>query len=508
VRRPPPLSLRARLTLVVVAVTGVVLLASALATYELTRRSLLERVDGQLLAAGAPALTAPFRLPVAGPVPTGGTGDAAAVPDAPPADVVRAPASSGVLRADVLLALVGPGRVRVVAPGTGGTPAAAARALPADLRGRVADAPEGRVLFTVRLPEGEYRAVARAVPGTGGLVVFGQPLRDVDAALARLLAVLGLVGAVLIVAAAAAALVLVRLGLRPLDRVVRAADAVQGAVAEDAGPAPVRPGAGAHLGVPGGGPREVARVAQALDGMLAGIDEAFARRRASEEALRTFVADASHELRTPLTSIRGYAELFRRGAAKRPGDLAHAMGRIEAEAARLSGIVDDLLTLARLDEAPAASTGPVWLDPLLEEVVADARAAHPGHRFALRTPGDVVVEAAEDEVRRALLNVLANAGRHTPPGTAVHVRVRCADGGAEVEVADEGPGWPAADPAALFGRFVRGDAGRARSAGGSGLGLAIVAALAARWGGDVVAEPAPGGGALVRLRLRRALVPA
>src|SRR2546421_2536515 len=144
---------------------------------------------------------------------------------------------------------------------------------------------------------------------------------------------------------------------------------------------------------------EVGRLGTALNAMVGHIEGAFAARTASENRLRQFVADASHELRTPLTSVRGYAELFRRGAAQRPDDLATAMSRIESESARMSVLVDDLLLLARLDQGRPLEREPVDLTPLVAELVTDARAAEPGRPIALDGDGPVIVQGDEGRLR-------------------------------------------------------------------------------------------------------------
>jgi two-component system OmpR family sensor kinase len=236
--------------------------------------------------------------------------------------------------------------------------------------------------------------------------------------------------------------------------------------------------------------------------MLHQIEGAFAERAASEERLRGFLADASHELRTPLASIRGYAELFRMGAARDGAEAEKAMSRIEQEAARMGVLVEDLLVLARLDEVRESVREPVDLAELARDAVADARATAPDRDVALSLGGDeTVVLGDEDRLRQVVGNLVRNALVHTPAGTAVEVAVRREDGHAEVEVRDHGLGLPAGDPEALFGRFWRAEGGRERGRAGAGLGLAIVAGIVARHGGTVRAADVPGGGATFVVRL-------
>jgi two-component system OmpR family sensor kinase len=242
-----------------------------------------------------------------------------------------------------------------------------------------------------------------------------------------------------------------------------------------------------------------------MNAMLAQIETAFAAREQSEARLRRFVADASHELRTPLTSIRGYAELFRRGAAQRPEDLATAMRRIEEEATRMSALVDDLLQLARLDLAVAdrreTVCEPVDLARIATDAATDLRAVEPERPVALEA-APATTTGDEAALRQVAANLVANARHHTPAGTAVTVRSGTTAGGRTfIEVEDAGPGMSEADAAHVFERFWRGDPARTRGHGGAGLGLAIVAAIAEAHGGDVALDTAPGRGSRFRVEL-------
>jgi two-component system OmpR family sensor kinase len=246
---------------------------------------------------------------------------------------------------------------------------------------------------------------------------------------------------------------------------------------------------------------EVGRLGLALNAMLTQIESAFEERRASEDRLRRFVADASHELRTPLTSIRGYAELFRRGAADRPEDLSKAMGRIEAEAARMGILVEDLLLLARVDESRPLERERLDLAALAAEAVDDARIAAPERRVELAAVADVAVIGDRVRLRQVLDNLLDNVRAHTPAEVRTAVRVSAEDDEAVLGVEDDGPGLDVDDVDRVFERFYRTDASRARSSGGSGLGLSIVAAVVAAHGGTVSADRSPLGGARFRVRL-------
>ncbi|RFS82360.1 sensor histidine kinase [Actinomadura spongiicola] len=257
-----------------------------------------------------------------------------------------------------------------------------------------------------------------------------------------------------------------------------------------------------RLAVPGPN-TEVGRLAEALNGMLGQIEAAFREREASEDRLRRFVADASHELRTPVATVRGYAELFRRGAADRPEDLAKAMSRIESEAERMGRLVDEMLLLARLDQGRPLEREPVDLAALAADAVADAAVVEPGRPLILDADAPVVVTGDAGRLRQVLDNLLANVRRHTPPGTAATVRVSDRDGDAVLEVADEGPGIPAVDRPRVFERFYRADPSRSRDRGGSGLGLSIVAAVAEAHGGRASVADAPGGGTVFTITLPR-----
>jgi two-component system OmpR family sensor kinase len=243
-------------------------------------------------------------------------------------------------------------------------------------------------------------------------------------------------------------------------------------------------------------------VATALNRMLSEIEAAFAQRDATESRLRQFLADASHELRTPLTSIRGYAELFRRGADQRPADLAKAMRAIEDEAIRMGELVEDLLLLARLDDARPLDRNAVALDDLVESAIEAARAVEPNRllqfEFAARP---IVVTGDGHRLRQAIDNLLANVRQHTPPGAPAFVSLRAASGRVILTVEDTGPGIPEAERERIFDRFFRPDAPRDRRLGGAGLGLAIVRSIVTAHGGEISARAALPHGSIFEIRL-------
>jgi len=326
--------------------------------------------------------------------------------------------------------------------------------------------------------------------GTDGSVsVTGLPLGLTEETSTRLTALtLAASGAVLLVLALAAWWV-IRLGLRPIDDLVRTADEIAaGDLSRRLQPAPAGTEAG-HL-------------TEAFNGMVHQIEFAFAERQESEDRLRRFVADASHELRTPLTSIRGYTDLMQAGALDEPDARADALRRIQSESGRMAELVDDLLVLARLDQGRPLERLPVDLVAVATDAAQDARAVDPDRPVALVVPDrPVIVQGDEGRLRQVVANLLTNARVHTPEGTAVTVRVAVEGGAARLVVADEGEGMAPEVASRVFERFYRADASRSRDRGGSGLGLSIVAAVAEAHGGRAGVESAPGVGTRVTVEL-------
>jgi two-component system OmpR family sensor kinase len=325
----------------------------------------------------------------------------------------------------------------------------------------------------------------------GDSLVLALPLDDLDSTLHRLLLVEIAVTGVALAVGVGLARWLVTVGLRPLDDIATTAGAI----------------AGGDLSrrVDREEPTtEVGRLGGALNAMLGQIEKAFSERRASEDRLRRFVADASHELRTPLASIRAYAELFERGADRRPDDLARVLSGIEAEAARMGVLVDDLLLLARLDQGRVLEGEPADLGALAAAAVDAARAIDPDRPLSLHVDGSVEVVGDRVRLRQVLDNLLANVRAHTPPGAPASVSVSAdrARSTAIVEVTDTGPGIPDDDRPRVFERFFRADPSRSRDQGGAGLGLAIVAAITAAHGGRAGVSAGPDGrGAAFRIEL-------
>jgi two-component system, OmpR family, sensor kinase len=334
----------------------------------------------------------------------------------------------------------------------------------------------------------QYRAIVFRDPEDSGLTLVAVPLGDVNQTLNRLLLVEGLVIVGVLLALGLSAFFVVRLGLRPLDRIeVTAGEIAAGNLSRRVSPATTR--------------TEVGRLGIALNAMLDRLEQAFAERQASEERLRRFLADASHELRTPLASIRGYAELFRMGATEDAGGTAMAMRRIEEESKRMGVLVEDLLTLARLDEAPVLTRQQVDLGVLARDAVDDARATAPQRSIELRSDGAAIICGDAHQLRQVLANLMRNALVHTPAPTAIEVALHGDPKTVSISVRDHGPGLPRDAQEALFDRFWRSEGGRERGKAGAGLGLAIVREIVEAHDGQITATNADGGGALFTIRL-------
>ena len=343
---------------------------------------------------------------------------------------------------------------------------------------------------TVSIAElGAYRIEAQTVTADGAVVVTGLPLADVTSTLSRQIVVIVAVTAGAMALAALAGFLIIRLALRPLDRVTATATRVA-ELPLDRGDVALAERVPASDTDPRS---EVGRVGLAFNRMLEHVASALTSRQQSENKVRQFVADASHELRTPLASIRGYAELTRRTAPELPDDVAHSLGRIESEATRMTSLVEDLLLLARLDSKPELAMSDVDLSLVLVDAVSDAHVAGPDHVWDLELPEEpVIVSGDAHRLHQVIANLLANARVHTPAGSTVQVSVHTTGESAEVRIADDGPGIDPELVPVLFERFVRGDSSRSRHAGSTGLGLAIVRAVVDAHGGTVGVRSEPG----------------
>ena len=478
--RSRPWSLRTRLVVSAVALIAVVAAVIGTVTTIAFRSYLYEQADGQLRNVANRA---------AGPPP--GALEPSRGPNLVQPDVLRFLSGPGSPLGTVSGVLVdgelGESAVSTEIADEANGLRTKIRSLDEAQRAALADVPRDGSPHTIELPGlGDYR-IQYALGGHGEFLV-GTPLAEVQDALSTLVVVeLSVTGAGL-VAASLAGTLLVRIALRPLRRV--AATATQ--VAE----LPLHSGEPVlHQRVAEADPRtEVGQVGAAINRMLDHVHSALHARQQSETRVRRFVADASHELRTPLASIRGYAELTRRGREECGPDTRHALGRIESEAVRMTGLVEDLLLLARLDAGRPLDLRDADLSPLVVDAVGDARAAGPDHGWLLELPAEpMTVRGDAARLHQVLLNLLGNARTHTPPGTKVTARVRAeGERWTVVEIEDDGPGIPAELLPHVFERFARGDASRSRHAGSTGLGLSIVEAVVAAHRGEVTVDSAPG----------------
>ncbi|WP_406161144.1 HAMP domain-containing histidine kinase [Streptomyces sp. NBC_00882] len=336
---------------------------------------------------------------------------------------------------------------------------------------------------------GTYR-VTVLVDG-GVRVLAGLPMDDVQDMISGLVMIETGVAVAGLAAAGCVCTVVIRRQLRPLGRVA--------ATASEVSRAPL--GHGQVTGLtrvperdtdPGS---EAGQVGAALNHLLDHVESSLAERQRSEERMRRFLADASHELRTPLASIAGYAELMNRGTDRIEPVLAWR--RVSAESARMTGLVEDLLLLARLDEGRPLQSREVDLAALVAEAVWDARAAAGGHDWQLELSLDAPALVTGDEARlhQVVANLLSNARMHTPAGTRVVASVESTDERRVIRVRDNGPGIPPALLPTVFERFTRADTSRSRAdakSGGSGLGLAIAAAITGAHGGHIQVNSTPG----------------
>jgi two-component system, OmpR family, sensor kinase len=354
--------------------------------------------------------------------------------------------------------------------------------LPANL---AALAASGRAV-TVASANGSQplRLMAAPYPGRN-VIVAVTSLAGVDRTVGQIELILVLGSAAAGLLAAGGVAWVMRRGLRPIETMAGQADAITaGDLSSRVGPHDPR--------------TEVGRLGVALNGMLARIAEFVSEREASQEATRRFFADASHELRTPLASLRANAELYQQGALGERGQVDEAMRRIVLEAKRMSGLVDDMLRLARLDQHPGQDSEPVDVSAVVEGCVERARLADRQRVWRATVDAGLVVAGDEELLRRAVDNLLANVSTHTPAGTVATVVAEQCDGTVSVAVGDDGPGVPAGQLPRIFDRFYRA-APSARP--GSGLGLAIVTAVAATHGGSAVARPGQPHGLQVTLTL-------
>jgi two-component system OmpR family sensor kinase len=328
----------------------------------------------------------------------------------------------------------------------------------------------------------EFRAAAEQLP-SGNHVVVAIPLAETDQTIRQLVIVEAIVIALVLAALGVSAWLLVGIGLRPLDRIGRTADDIAG-------------GDLSHRVEPADQNSEIGRLGLALNRMLHRLEQAFKERKSSEQRLRQFLADASHELRTPLVSMRGYAELYRLGVARDEAEVDRSMERIEQEATRMGVLVEDMLTLARLEEMQPTEPVAVNLTELAANAVRDASAGAPEREFSLDAHEDLNVMGDPHQLQQVLANLLRNASVHTDDDVRVEVRVSRSGSDVRLDVRDHGDGLPDDVGAEIFDRFWRAEGGRERGRAGAGLGLSIVREIVVAHGGRVQAKNADGGGAI------------
>jgi two-component system OmpR family sensor kinase len=460
------LSLRGRLLIGVISLVAVGLLVSDVATYVTLQSSLLGRIDEQLKNQSTvdTARTALLNFPVCHG---------------------RGPGSGTNFDPGTITELIGTDGKIVAACGVQsfGAPASnAAPVLPKSLPNAGTDSPASP--FTVAGTGGvsQYRMTDWPENSFAGqFVVFAIPLTPVRSTLSQLLLLETVIGLGVLGATALLALLIIRIGLRPLQRMGGvAADIAAGDLTRRVEPATPK--------------TEIGRLGLALNGMLSQIEAAFAERTESNNRLRRFIADASHELRTPLTSIRGYSEMLRRGASESPNDSELARRRIEEESVRMSTLVDDMLLIARLDQGRPLEKEPVDLQAIAADAAADAKAVAPHRQITLTAPGPVVVEGDDVRLRQVVGNLVRNALVHTPQQTAIEIGVSTVNGTGRMSVVDHGPGLEPKEMARIFEPFYRADPSRSRDSGGAGLGLSIVSAVVSAHGGKVNVKETSGGG--------------
>ncbi|MFJ8279517.1 ATP-binding protein [Streptomyces griseoviridis] len=490
-RAGQPRTLRARLVVASVVLIAVVCAVIGTVTTLALRSHLYEQLDGNLkdAAARAGGMAAPPGVPKDGQPGHDGSVNSVVSTAVNLEDFV----TRGPLVVGTLIAKVQNGSITDSKIGEKDANSADDNPMkPGDLttaqERTLASVPHDDKPHSVDLPGlGGYRVTY--VDGTKGTYYVAIPTKDTVSTLNTLIIVEVSVTAAGLGAAVIAGYVLVGVATRPLRRVAATATRVS--------ELPLHTG---EVNLSERVPEsetdphtEVGQVGAALNRMLDHVHGALHARQQSEMRVRQFVADASHELRTPLASIRGYAELTRRGREQVGPDTRHALGRIESEAGRMTLLVEDLLLLARLDAGRPLQFEQTDLIPLVVDTVSDSRAAGMDHNWRLDLPDEPAqVSADAARLQQVLVNLLGNARKHTLPGTTVTARVQRRGPWMCVDVEDDGQGIPAELLPHVFERFARGDSARSRATGSTGLGLAIVQAVAAAHGGAVTVDSVPG----------------
>jgi two-component system, OmpR family, sensor kinase len=465
-RRIP--SLRARLTLINVALLAVALVVTAGASVWGVRTYLVDRIDDDLhsiqTALASSDLTAQTLRELTG---RGGV--------LHKLEVAESSGSSD----EIVAALLGPDGRIVPVFGSGSV------ARQQELAEAVGDPEEVAAsgdVVNIDI-DGEPFRLAAVRLSDGSIVLGAGSLETTQATVERLIHIELFVGIGLLIVLVTISLATARRRLRPLEDMVETASAIaEGDMSR-------------RVAARGPTSSEVEQLRTALNAMLQQIEIAFQTRERLNAQLRNFAADASHELRTPLASIQGYLQLYDRGMLTEE-EIERARERIRAETDRMARLVDQLLALARLDQQPELRLAPVDLAGLVRDAATDLGAVEPDRRVRIEIPDDPVVVRGDDaQLRQVVGNLLSNVRVHTPTDAAVTVSVT-PEG--RLRVADEGPGMRSEDAARVFDRFFRASPDRSD---GSGLGLSIVEAVIESHGGTVEVDTAAGEGTAVTVTL-------
>ncbi|MFD4478426.1 ATP-binding protein [Streptomyces sp. NPDC058471] len=388
--------------------------------------------------------------------------------------------ASALPRGDTVFVAVDKGGKPVAIGSLVPTPRQRALAAAVDDPGAVADSAEPRDVTL----DGDAHRMVGAELADGTTVLMAADTEDVESGIKKALRLDAAFGVVLLGLLAVLTMIAAHHRLRPLEDMVETASAIAEGDLTRRVPSSRAPAT------------ETEQLRLALNSMLHQVESAFETRERSSAQLRRFVADASHELRTPLSAIRGYLQLYDKGMLRDPAERTRAWSRVLAETDRMGHLVDELLTLARLDQQPELRFRNVDLSRLVRDAADDLRVQEPERPLTVRADGSVLVHADESGMRQVLGNLLANVRVHTPADAPVTLGVERQDGLVRLRVADRGPGLSEADAARVFDRFFRAGGGA-----GSGLGMAIVQGVVAAHDGQVEVETAPGSGLTVTVTL-------
>lgn len=354
------------------------------------------------------------------------------------------------------------------------------------------------VTVSSSLPGSTWRAMAIPLGVRGsqdpvGVMTIALPLTDVQRTLSDTAFYFLLTSMIIVIAGGTIGQYLVRKSLKPLRNIeVVAGRIAAGDLSQRIPPEPPT--------------TEVGSLALSLNTMLSQVEQSFHTRAESDRKIRRFVSDASHELRTPLAAIRGYGELYQMGGV--PGNqVPEVISRIHSEATRMGNLVEDLLTLARIDEGRPLALTPVDLVKIADNAASDLEALDPARDITVRSlsgrkaPMTLTVNVDRDRIQQVFTNLVGNINRYTSSDTPVELALGLNDGMAIVEFRDHGPGIAEDEQKRVFERFYRTEDSRARTTGGSGLGLAIVASIIGAHNGTTELKTTPGGGLTVRIEL-------